>query len=182
MGGILGINQSQLRSIIAYSSISHIGWIIRILYVNKPTLCLIYYIIYVFLITPIFILLNSTLTKNLKNLNSIMNLRPIIKISLVIMLLSLAGLPPFTGFIPKLVVLLVIFNNGAILGIILIIGSLITLYFYLNVSIVLILNLRYGSIIIKNGKGLITFFTTRLLSLAILPLILLYAMTIFNKS
>jgi len=59
LGGIIGINQSHLRTIIAYSSITHIGWISRILFIIKPLITITYYIIYCFIIIPLFF--NSSL-------------------------------------------------------------------------------------------------------------------------
>lgn len=126
VGAISGFNQTSIRKILAFSSISHLGWISRIIYLNSG-LWTDYFLIYRFtrfiLCFSFWILdLNYfsqlTLTKNINE-----------KFIIFINLLSLGGLPPLLGFLPKWIAIIVIRNNFPIL-IILIISSLITLYFY----------------------------------------------------
>jgi NADH-ubiquinone oxidoreductase chain 2 len=50
-------------------------------------------------------------------------------------LLSLGGLPPFLGFLPKLIIIqAIIINNMAPLATVVVVTSLITLYYYLKIS------------------------------------------------
>jgi len=100
LGGAIGINQSQLRSIIAYSSITHIGWIIALIAINKSILSISYFMIYSLLITPIFIALHSLSSTYNININNIIKSQKI-KIMFPLLILSLGGLSPLTGFIPK---------------------------------------------------------------------------------
>lgn len=179
IGGTLGINQTHLRSIIAYSSIRHIGWIISILTYKYSTICIIYYTIYVLLISPIFLLFHLISSNNIKSVNKILNIPPIIQISLALILFSLAGLPPLTGFIPKLIVLFNLFNLRAFLAFILIIGSIITLYFYLNICLSLLI-INNNNLIKKRSAGKSILLLSRILRLFLFPLFLFYALTIFH--
>lgn len=126
VGAISGFNQTSIRKILAFSSISHLGWITRIIYVNS-NLWILYFTIYCL---TRFILCFSFWLFNLNffsQLSLIQNLNE--KIIICINILSLGGLPPLLGFLPKWVAIITLKNRFPILTI-LIISRLITLYFY----------------------------------------------------
>jgi NADH-ubiquinone oxidoreductase chain 2 len=173
IGGALGINQSNLRRIIAYSSINHIGWMIRILIIKSFFYCITYFIMYVILTSPIFLIFY---TKSIYNINSF-KIRKITQFSVILLLLSLAGLPPLRGFLPKLIVIIVLISHNTILVLILIMGSLLALYFYLSIVINIILSWTIHN---TKRKRLLVF--RSLFSLIWIPLVILYAMTFFHKS
>ena len=135
IGGIMGINQRQLRSIIAYSSIGHLGWIIRFILLDKPIISIFYFTIYCSLIIPLFILLNIINLTTSKQLRKVIIITPTTQLLISILLISLAGLPPLTGFIPKILAIIILANHNTPIIIILVIGSLINLFFYLNIII-----------------------------------------------
>lgn len=140
VGGIIGLNQSHLRAIIAYSSITHIGWIIGLIAFNYPCCVIAYFVIYSIIITPIFLILNKYNINILIQINKVLpiNWRTIIILRLLI--LSLGGIPPLIGFFPKLIALFYIRKFSIILPLILIAGSLCNLFFYLNIVFSSILN------------------------------------------
>lgn len=133
LGGMIGINQSHLRTIIAYSSITHIGWITRILYALKPFITITYYVIYCFIIIPLFSILHYNTQSNNTQFNKLNSLSPLIQIILPIILLSLRGIPPLTGFIPKWLTIITLTQQAPMLLIILICGAIINTYFYINI-------------------------------------------------
>lgn len=133
LGGIIGINQSHLRTIIAYSSITHIGWISRILYILKPILTIAYYIMYCAIIIPLFIILNQQSQQNSKQFNKINTISPIMQIIVPIILLSLRGMPPLTGFIPKWITIFTLCESTPLILLIIILGAIINIYFYINI-------------------------------------------------
>jgi len=131
-GGLIGINQSQLRVLLAYSSIGHLGWMLS-------SICLSffvffsYYLIYSFIRIGIIFLLSIYPVKlvNLRRFGRIPNFFILL---LGLRFLSLAGLPPFLGFYSKLIVLICIVGaNKFLFAAILIIGSLINLFYYLGI-------------------------------------------------
>lgn len=139
-GGLIGINQSHLRTIIAYSSITHIGWMLALIYINISLPTIIYFIIYSILITPIFVILLKLNRKTLSQINIRSFKLKNQYILLPILFLSLGGLPPLTGFFPKWFTIYLIAPRSFILLIFLIAGSLINLYFYLNIVFSVILS------------------------------------------
>lgn len=130
-GGILGINQTHLRTLLAYSSITHIGWTLAPIIINSPNLSLLYFTIYCLLVIPIFINFAATSSTTSNQLRLIPKLRLLLT---AILLLSLAGLPPLTGFIPKWIVLKYISWKLQSLALFLLLGSYLNLYFYLVVT------------------------------------------------
>lgn len=62
------------------------------------------------------------------------------RISLIVSIMSLAGLPPFTGFIPKLIVLKTIINTEPLIILPLLLATLISLFFYLRLTLITIIN------------------------------------------
>jgi NADH:ubiquinone oxidoreductase subunit 2 (subunit N) len=147
---------------------------------------IIYFTFYCLLIIPIFTIFNKLNIKTVKNISSLSSIRPLFQISIALIFISLGGLPPLTGFIPKLSVLIILADKNIVIFILLIIGSLINLYFYLNIVINTIM------IAPKNTKTSNMFYSPNinsaiiavaLLSLGVIPvIILIYAMTLLDKS
>nr|BDQ43537.1 NADH dehydrogenase subunit 2 [Metaphire californica] len=135
IGGIMGMNQSQLRSIMAYSSIGHLGWMMSFMLLDKPMMSMFYFTIYCSLIIPLFMLLNMMNLTTSKQLSKVMMITPTTQLLMSILLISLAGLPPLTGFMPKMLAIMMLANHNTPMIIILVIGSLMNLFFYLNIII-----------------------------------------------
>nr|YP_009991649.1 NADH dehydrogenase subunit 2 [Todus mexicanus]QNN84471.1 NADH dehydrogenase subunit 2 [Todus mexicanus] len=100
LGGWMGLNQTQTRKILAFSSISHLGWMTIIILYN-PQLTLLTFYVYSITTTAIFLTLNATKTLNLPTLMTSWTKTPTLNAALMLTLLSLAGLPPLAGFMPK---------------------------------------------------------------------------------
>nr|AGX00718.1 NADH dehydrogenase subunit 2 [Gallirallus australis australis] len=100
LGGWMGLNQTQLRKIMAFSSISHLGWIV-IIAIYNPKLTMLTFYLYCLTTTPIFLTINTTKTLKLTTMMTSWTKVPAMNAALMLTLLSLAGLPPLTGFLPK---------------------------------------------------------------------------------
>nr|AYN73614.1 NADH dehydrogenase subunit 2 [Todus angustirostris] len=100
LGGWMGLNQTQTRKILAFSSISHLGWMTIIILYN-PQLTLLTFYVYSITTAAIFLTLNTTKTLNLSTLMTSWTKTPTLNATLMLTLLSLAGLPPLAGFMPK---------------------------------------------------------------------------------
>nr|YP_009991597.1 NADH dehydrogenase subunit 2 [Aramus guarauna]QBP33628.1 NADH dehydrogenase subunit 2 [Aramus guarauna]QNN84419.1 NADH dehydrogenase subunit 2 [Aramus guarauna] len=100
LGGWMGLNQTQTRKILAYSSISHLGWMTIIITYN-PKLTLLTFYLYSLMTATVFLTLNTTKALKLSTMMTSWTKTPILNATLMLTLLSLAGLPPLTGFLPK---------------------------------------------------------------------------------
>nr|ACY36778.1 NADH dehydrogenase subunit 2 [Crocidura panayensis] len=134
IGGWGGLNQTQLRKIMAYSSIAHMGWMMTILIYN-PNLSLLNLLIYILMTSSMFMLLIFTSTTSTLSLSLTWNKTPIITIMSLITLLSLGGLPPLTGFMPKWMIIQELTkNNSVILPTLMAILALLNLFFYMRLT------------------------------------------------
>nr|YP_010297309.1 NADH dehydrogenase subunit 2 [Astriclypeus mannii]UML37536.1 NADH dehydrogenase subunit 2 [Astriclypeus mannii] len=134
IGGWGGLNQTQIRKILAFSSIGNMGWIvITAVYSFNAALSML--IIYLLINTAIFLILHFFNSFTLGHLNVLAQLSPISIFLIILTILSLGGLPPLTGFMIKFFSLSFLVNNNfIILSSLLIIGSLLSLFFYLRIS------------------------------------------------
>nr|AGU68718.1 NADH dehydrogenase subunit 2 [Ptilinopus jambu]AGU68723.1 NADH dehydrogenase subunit 2 [Ptilinopus jambu] len=100
LGGWMGLNQTQIRKILAFSSISHMGWM-TIITIYNPNLTLLTFYLYALMTSTVFLTLNTTKTLKLATMMTSWTKTPMLNATLMLTLLSLAGLPPLTGFLPK---------------------------------------------------------------------------------
>nr|WPF71062.1 NADH dehydrogenase subunit 2 [Ficedula henrici] len=134
LGGWMGLNQTQTRKILAFSSISHLGWM-AIVIVYCPKLALLNFYLYALMTTAVFLTLNSINTLNLSTLMTTWAKTPALSATLMLTLLSLAGLPPLTGFLPKWLIIEELTKQGvAPAATIIALLSLLSLFFYLRLA------------------------------------------------
>lgn len=131
-GRILGFNQTCLRKILAYSSINHIGWIIIAL-INSVYAWLSYFLIYILINLNIILIFKTSQTLFFSQLISFYSNNSI-KLFFIFNFISLGGLPPFLGFLPKWVTInSIVYTLGYFPATLIILATLITLYFYLRI-------------------------------------------------
>nr|YP_008578467.1 NADH dehydrogenase subunit 2 [Sturnira tildae]CDF66083.1 ND2 [Sturnira tildae] len=134
IGGWGGLNQTQLRKIMAYSSIAHMGWMTAIIIYN-PNMTLLNLTIYIMMTLTMFMLLIISTTTTTLSLAHTWNKTPLITIMTLTTLLSLGGLPPLTGFMPKWMIIQELTkNNSIILPTFMAITALLNLYFYMRLT------------------------------------------------
>lgn len=104
IGRIGGLNQIRLRKILAYSSINHIGWIIRT-FLNNEIIWILYFIIYSVISLTLTLMFNNFNIFFLKQIYLLIRKNYIIKFRILLNILSLGGLPPFLGFLPKWIII-----------------------------------------------------------------------------
>nr|ABY73941.1 NADH dehydrogenase subunit 2 [Saxicola rubetra] len=134
LGGWMGLNQTQTRKILAFSSISHLGWM-AIIIIYSPKLALLNFYLYALMTAAVFLALNSINTLKLSTLMTTWTKTPALSATLMLALLSLAGLPPLTGFLPKwLIIEELTKQQMAPAATIIALLSLLSLFFYLRLA------------------------------------------------
>ena len=143
-GNLGAIMQTNIKRMLAFSSISHAGYIL-IAVIAKNSLgassLLFYMLAYAFTTFGIFgiiILLGRKGEENLEieNYSGLAYRHPILALSMTVFLLSLGGLPPFAGFIAKFYIFSAAIQEGLVtLVIIAVLNSAISFYYYLKVVV-----------------------------------------------
>ena len=139
--GVLGVlTAKKFSRLIAYSSINHMGFILLILVLNNKILLTLYLIIYILtLSTLLLIWLNTIKWNNYKGITTIYQFIYIIKsnnllfLCIILMLFSLAGIPPLSGFFGKFYVLFFSLEyNYYLLVMIGLFFSIVSCFYYLR--------------------------------------------------
>nr|ARH54130.1 NADH dehydrogenase subunit 2 [Bradybatus kellneri] len=134
IGSLQGLNQICMRKIMAYSSINHIGWMLSS-FLTSHNIWLFYFMIYSLINMNIVIILQKLNIFYLNQINSMLSFNLKLKFMYMLNFLSLSGLPPFLGFIPKwLVINHLILNDFYALAMILINFTLLAMYMYFRVT------------------------------------------------
>ena len=151
VGALGAIKQSNLKRLLAYSAIGHIGFVLAGLAVGdigSIKAMILYAVIYSSLSLGAFAFLlmlqyessdTSTDTKNdhiydLKAIAGLAKTSPVIGMSVAAIMFSMAGIPPLAGFFAKLYILLSVVGKGFYtLAIIAVLCSVISAFYYLRV-------------------------------------------------
>nr|YP_007475255.1 NADH dehydrogenase subunit 2 [Acentrogobius chlorostigmatoides]AGC93489.1 NADH dehydrogenase subunit 2 [Acentrogobius chlorostigmatoides] len=141
IGGWGGLNQTQLRKILAYSSIAHLGWMILIIQFC-PSLTLLALSMYLMMTSAAFLTLKINNATNINMLATSWAKTPILTAIFPMTLLSLGGLPPLSGFLPKWMILQELTKQDlALTATVAALTALLSLYFYLRLSYALTLTM-----------------------------------------
>ena len=143
IGNILALQQINVKRILAYSSIAHVGFMMMTFAVISPTsiVHIIFYIImYMFMTLGAFSVLiyfyNTYDFNTVDDWNGIGYVHPFICSLMVINLVALAGLPPTSGFIAKFYIFATIIESKTHywLAIVAILNTVVSLYYYFNLA------------------------------------------------
>nr|YP_010960458.1 NADH dehydrogenase subunit 2 [Scorpaena brachyptera]WNH37835.1 NADH dehydrogenase subunit 2 [Scorpaena brachyptera] len=134
IGGWGGLNQTQLRKVLAYSSIAHLGWMVLVL-PFLPSLTALALITYILMTSSMFLLFKLTKATSINSLATTWSKAPALTAITPIVLLSLGGLPPLTGFMPKWLILQELSKQAlAPTATLAALTALLSLFFYLRLS------------------------------------------------
>ena len=139
----MAVRQYKVKRFIAYSSITHMGYILLCLSsgtFNGLTFSLIYLVVYIFTILNmwgILLVIENNYGHKLESLSDwggIFHTNKTLGLHLGVTLFSLGGLPPFAGFFSKYFLLKSMLNSDMyIIVLLLIIFSLLSIYYYVNI-------------------------------------------------
>jgi NADH-quinone oxidoreductase subunit N len=140
-GNLAAMRQTNLRRMMAYSSISHAGYLFYAFLGNGPgrfQAVLFYLVAYALMTVLAFASIppdtQDQRRDQLDQLKGLFQRNPYAAIAIGLAMLSLAGIPPLPGFIGKFLIFREVMNAGytlyAVLGLV---GSFLGIYFYLRV-------------------------------------------------
>jgi len=142
LGAIAAIAQKNIKRLLAYSSIGHVGYVlIALVSASDQGLksASIYMFIYLVMNIAVFSIILSLKKSNsyvekISELSGLSKSNPVISVSLAIILLSMAGIPPFIGFFGKFYVFIAAIESQlyllAVLGVL---ASVISAFYYLRI-------------------------------------------------
>ena len=178
LGAVAAIGQQNIKRLLAYSSIGHIGYVLAGISTgeqNGYASSLVYLVIYVVMNIGAFSCLyllksNGSYTEKINDLAGISKDKPILAFSFLIIFFSLAGIPPLGGFFAKFYVFIsVIESELYTLAVIGLVTTVISAFYYLKVIKIIyfdeeqikldqIKNLQTSSIIFISCLLLISYF------------------------
>nr|FAA04233.1 TPA: NADH dehydrogenase subunit 2 [Triannulata magna] len=177
VGGMFGMNQTDLRSLLAYSSVAHLGWMFMLLNFSFFMYTWEYFLLYLMIIMPMSMIL---LMANMKTNNDMFNMNKMnttLKLLFMLFILSLAGLPPLSGFLLKLIALYPISMISLNTAIMMVLISMMSLYMYL----MMIMSSTFMSKHMMNQKSKKLMMKISVMNMLLLPLlIIMYALTLLN--
>tara|TARA_B100000945_G_C20415922_1_gene615133 strand:+ start:398 stop:1876 length:1479 start_codon:yes stop_codon:yes gene_type:complete len=142
VGNVLAIQQNDVKRLLAYSSISHIGFMLMGFAVIGPdsiAAIMLYLFIYMFMNLAAFFMAifasNKLDAHHLEDWAGIGRKNPVLAAFMTLTLLSLTGLPPTSGFVGKFYILAELFKYQQFywLAVVAIINSVISLYYYFSI-------------------------------------------------
>ena len=142
LGAVAAIGQTNIKRLMAYSSIGHIGYALAGIAtgtISGYSSTIVYIIIYVVMNIGVFgcIFLMKKEGKYVEGINELSGIskkHPLISIALLIILFSLAGIPPLAGFFAKFYIFMsVIENEMYTLAVIGLLTTVISAFYYLKV-------------------------------------------------
>nr|URH14937.1 NADH dehydrogenase subunit 2 [Saimiri ustus] len=129
-----GLNQTQLRKILAYSSITHMGWMMAVLF-HDPNITVLNLLIYILLTIPTLLIFNLNSNMTTLSLSHTWNKFTWMMPMFPMMMMSLGGLPPLTGFSPKWAIMQELTkNSNPTLPLTIAMLTLMNLYFYMRLT------------------------------------------------
>nr|UAT16080.1 NADH dehydrogenase subunit 2 [Thoropa miliaris] len=174
IGGWGGINQTQIRKLLAFSSIAHLGWMVAILKIS-PQLTLFNFTLYILMTSTLFVTFLNLNTKNISELSTSWSKTPTMTALSLLSLLSLSGLPPLTGFLPKwMIAQEMVKQDLTMFALIILLSTLLSLFFYLRLTYTMSLTLSPNSI---NSSSTWIYHQKTTIAILIIPSLMLLPIT-----
>jgi NADH-quinone oxidoreductase subunit N len=142
VGNLAAISQSNIKRLLAYSSISHAGYILLGLIAGNQTGIkgmLVYVLVYAFMNLGAFLVVvalrrKDLLGEDLDDLAGLVHKSPGYAVLMLIFLLSLAGIPPTAGFIGKYYIFLsLIETQHYLLAVVAVLYVAVAVYYYFRI-------------------------------------------------
>ena len=144
VGNIAAITQSNIKRMLAYSSIAHSGYVLIGIVAGTSrgwTAAIVYLVVYAFMQLGAFAIVTMLRRRDvvgdeLKDLSGLYARSPVAAIAMLVFMLSLGGIPPTAGFMGKIWIFGAAIDQGFIaLAVIGVVNSAISLFYYIRVVV-----------------------------------------------
>ncbi|MDH5559593.1 MAG: NADH-quinone oxidoreductase subunit N [Deltaproteobacteria bacterium] len=147
LGNFAALKQTDIKRLLAYSSISHAGFLLMgVAVMNDAGRQVVFFYIPIYLLMNLgafmaIIYLSKGTNFQIDSYKGMIYKKPLLVVSLAVCMFSLAGIPPFAGFIGKLYLFKVVIEKEMfLLAIVAGINSVVSLYYYVYVLKVMIID------------------------------------------
>jgi NADH-quinone oxidoreductase subunit N len=146
VGSIIALSQTDMKRLLAYSSISHAGYALLGLIAGAPegaSATMTYAFFYVFMTLGTFgvVIALGERGENLDGYRGLAAQRPGVAVLKLVFLMSLTGIPPTAGFTAKFVVILSAVRAGYIaLAVLAVACSVVSAFFYMRIAVLMYMN------------------------------------------
>jgi NADH-quinone oxidoreductase subunit N len=150
-GSLLALSQTNMKRLLAYSSISHAGYALLGLIPGSPdgaSATMTYAFVYAFMTLGAFgiVIGLEERGEELAGYHGLATTRPVTAALMLLFLLSLTGIPPTAGFAAKLAVILSVVRGGHVpLAVLAVLCSVVSAFFYLRVAVFMYMTEPEGS-------------------------------------
>ena len=148
VGNFAALTQSNLKRMLAYSSIAHAGYLLIGVVTGTArgvTAMLVYLFVYAFMQLGAFAVLallrrEDVAGDELKDLNGLFFRQPFAAVAMLLFMLSLGGIPPTAGFMGKFWLFSAAIESGYVwLAVIGVLNSAVSLYYYIRIVVYMML-------------------------------------------
>jgi len=175
LGNLTALSQVNFKRLLAYSGISHAGYLLLgLIGMKGGTANAIFYYSSGYAIATIgafavaILVFKAMKNENIEAFNGLGKKNPLLAAALTMSMLSLAGIPPFAGFLGKYYIFSEAINNGQILlTLVAIINSIIGVYYYFKVILAMYTKIPDDTVISSNVSYNIVISICLILSLLI---------------
>jgi NADH-quinone oxidoreductase subunit N len=194
LGAVAAIGQTNIKRLMAYSSISHMGYGLAGLATGIDegvSASILYIFLYVVMNIGSFVCIlimkrKNIYFENIRDLSGLSKNHPVIAFSFTVFLFSLAGIPPLAGFFAKFYIFMAVIKAELFaLAVIGLVTSVISAFYYLKIIKIIYFDPeqeKFDSITSKGIKVSLTFSTLLILFYFLNPSILNYFVNIASKA
>jgi NADH-quinone oxidoreductase subunit N len=163
VGNVLAMAQRNMKRMLAYSSIAHIGYVLIGFVVGTEqgiSAMLLYVLIYEFMTAGAFAMVIYLRTETVKgdlieDFAGLARVKPVAAAAMVIFLMSLTGIPPTAGFVGKFYLFGAAINSGYIwLAVVAAVNTAISLFYYMRVAMVMYMFESPGPVSVSSSRSL----------------------------
>ena len=157
VGNIIAATQSNVKRLLAYSSIGHAGFIILgITVLSSSTAAITWYYLFAYSLASmsafwvLLIVSKENGNEEISAFNGLVKRNPLLAGTMIIALLSMAGIPPLAGFFAKYFILINVIGKGYVMiAIIAILASLVGVYYYFKIIIAMFTGTSENSAVLE---------------------------------